>query len=184
MPVLAEEPDCFPPDLFNVTPPVDPRLWWVAHTRPRQEKAVARQLLTAALPYYLPCQRKRIRVGGRVLTSTVPLFAGYVFVRLTHAEKWRVMATNRVASLLQVTDQDQLGEDLRRVRSVLDLGRPVSSEVKLVPGTVVTLRDGPLTGMTGILIREVGGFKFIVQVDFIQQGVSVTVDGAWLGVAA
>jgi transcription antitermination factor NusG len=94
------------------------------------------------------------------------------------------MATNRVASLLQVTDQDQLGEDLRRVRSVLDLGRPVSSEVKLVPGTVVTLRDGPLTGMTGILIREVGGFKFIVQVDFIQQGVSVTVDGAWLGVAA
>jgi transcription antitermination factor NusG len=184
MPVLAEEPDVFPPDLFAPARPADGLLWWVAHTRPRQEKAVARALLTARLPYYLPCETKRTKVGSRVVPARIPLFSGYVFVRSTVADKWRILATNRVAQLLPVNDQTRLQADLERVRTVLDLGQPVSPERKLEPGTAVTLRDGPLTGMTGTVVRSAGGFKFVVRVDFIQQGVGVVVDGEWLGLVA
>ena len=184
MPVLAEQPDAYPHDLFAPDARPDGLRWWVAHTRPRQEKAVARRLLADGTPYYLPCRTTRTRAGGRVVAAHIPLFAGYVFVRATDAEKWKVLATKRVAQLLPVNDQDRLWADLRRVRRVLDLGRPVTAERTLPPGTPVTVRDGPLTGMTGTVIREAGGFKFVVRVDFIQQGVAVVVDGEWLGVAA
>jgi transcriptional antiterminator RfaH len=187
MPILDEEPDTYPPHLFD---PLEPaadgpaRVWWVAHTRPRQEKAIARELLKIGLPYYLPCQKRRTKVGGRVVPVKIPLFAGYVFVRAADPEKWRVLATKRVAQLLPVADQDRLWADLRRVRGVLDLGRPVTPEIGLRPGDTVTLRDGPLAGMTGTIEKVAGGFKFIVRVDFIRQGVSVQVDGEWLGVTA
>lgn len=184
MPVLADEPDTHPLDLFAAGRPADGKQWWVAHTRPRQEKAVARQLPAVGLPYYLPCRTHRTRVGGQVLPVKVPLFAGYVFVRATDTEKWLVLATKRVAQLLPVGDQDRLWADLRRVRGVLDLGRPVTVETTLPPGTAVTLRDGPLAGMTGTVEKAAGGFKFVVRVDFIRQGVSVVVDGGWLGVVA
>jgi transcriptional antiterminator RfaH len=181
MPVLADEPDIFPDDLFT-NPTSSPLRWWVAHTRPRQEKAVARHLYAAQIPYYLPCQKKRTKFGSRVVVARIPLFTGYIFVRSADEFKWKVMASHRVAQLLQVGDQEKLWEDLQRVRGVLDLGRPVTPETNLTPGRVVTLRDGPLSGMSGTIVREAGGFKFVVQVDFIQQGVSVTVDGEWLGV--
>ena len=180
MPVLDYEPDVFPPDLL-AQDPVDDLVWWVAHTRPRQEKAVARSLLSAGMPYYLPCETKRTKVGSRVIPVQIPLFTGYVFVRATKETKWRVLATNRVAQLIPVADQDRFWKDLNRVRAILDLGKPVTPERKLEPGTAVTLRDGPLTGMSGTIVRCTGGFKFVVQVDFIQQGVSVVVDGEWLG---
>ena len=47
MPILPAEPDCNPPNLWD-----DPSIyatkgeavWWCLHTKPRQEKATAREL--------------------------------------------------------------------------------------------------------------------------------------------
>lgn len=197
MPILDEEPDQFPPDLFTVPAgteaaldinPVaalsggDGRRWVVAHTRPRQEKVVARELYAAGVTFYLPCDRRRTKVRSKVVTSRPPLFSGYVFARVGEEDRTRVHYHPRVASVLQVPDQDRLWRDLLRVRRVLDLGEPVTPERKLEPGTTVTLRDGPLTGMTGVILKVAGGFKFVVQVDFIRQGLSVVVDGNSLGI--
>ena len=185
MPILATEPDLLPADLFDHAAgchPEDTRRWWVAHTLPRQEKAFARQLYDVELPYYLPCDRRRTKVRNKVVISHVPLFSGYVFVRAAEEERIKMLNTNRLAGLLDVRDQDRLWEDLRRVRRVLDLGRPVTMEQRLAPGTTVTIRTGPLMGMTGTVIKSNGGFQFVVAVDFLRRGISVTVDGNVLGV--
>ena len=183
MPILPDQPETIPADLFEAGRPADALRWYVAHTRPRQEKALARELERLQLPFYLPCQRKRTRVGGSVVMVARPMFPGYVFVRTIEPEKWRINATKRVASLLNVADQDRLWSDLRRVRGVLDLGRPITPVLKLEPGTPVTLRAGPLAGMSGTIISRANGFTFVVKVDFIQQGIGVTVDGEWIGIA-
>lgn len=180
MPILDAEPDLVPLDLFDTAD--DGRRWVVAHTRPRQEKAVARDLLSAGVPFYLPCDRRRVKVRAKVVTSRPPLFAGYVFARVTEAD--RVHYSPRVASVLPVPDQPRLWDDLRRVRRLLDLGEPVTAERTLEPGTVVTVREGPLTGMTGTVVKAAGGFKFVVRVDFIRQGLSVLMDGTALGLVA
>jgi transcriptional antiterminator RfaH len=125
-----------------------------------------------------------VAVRNKVVTSRPPLFGGYVFARITDDDRGRVQFNARVASVLPVADQSRLWGDLRQVRQVLDLGEPVSLERKLEPGTPVVMRDGPLTGMSGTVVKAAGGFKFVVQVDFIQQGLSVVVDGAALGVVS
>lgn len=182
MPILDAEPDQFPPDLFAAAP--DGRRWVVAHTRPRQEKAVARELFADGIPFYLPSDRRRVKVRAKVVVSRPVLFAGYVFARVAEDDRRRVAYNARVASILPVADQHGLWADLRRVRRVLDLGEPVTPERGLEPGTAVTVRDGPLTGMTGTVVKAAGGFKFVVRVDFIRQGLSVLVDGVALGLVS
>jgi transcription antitermination factor NusG len=186
MPILAAEPDLLPADLFEagIQGELITRRWWVAHTLPRQEKALARQLRRENIPYYLPCDPKRVRVRNRVEISQVPIFAGYLFVRAEEWERIRVLKTNRLAALLEVRDQERMWDDLRRVRRVLDLGQPVTVEHRLVPGMPVTIREGPLAGMTGTVVRNAGGFHFVVSVDFLQRGLSVTVEGGMLGVTS
>jgi transcription antitermination factor NusG len=179
--ILAAERDLYPDGLFADSPPCDGRVWWLAHTRPRQEKALARQLSAAGLSFYLPCAPHRTRVRNRVLTSYRPLFPGYVFVRVSDEERPGVYAGRRVARLTPVCDQTRLWADLRNVRKLLDLGRPVAAEDWLAPGTPVAVRTGPLAGLTGTVLRSGSGHKFVVRVDLIQRGVSVVVDRETLG---
>lgn len=179
--ILARERDLYPSDLFDGSLPDDGRAWCLAHTRPRQEKAVARDMLAAGQPFYLPSLPRRTRAGRRVLIAQIPLFAGYVFVRVSTTERAIVFASRRTARLVPVVDQERLWADLRQIRKVLDLGQPVTAEEQLEPGTPVAVRDGPLAGLTGTIVRAATGHKFVVRVDLIQRGVSVVVDGATLG---
>lgn len=177
---LAAEPDVYPDGLFD-EPPADGKAWWLAHTKPRQEKALARDLVAAGRSFYLPAVPHRARAGRRVLTAYPPLFPGYVFVRVADAERVAVLAGKRVARLVPVADQDRLWADLRQVRKVLDLGQPVTAEDRLDPGTPIAVRSGPLAGLCGTVVRAAAGHKFVVRVDLIQRGVSVVVDADTLG---
>lgn len=180
MPILTAEPDVYPDALFDVPSADDGRAWWVAHAKPRQEKCLARRLLAASIPFYLPTAPRRTRVRGRILTAHVPLFAGYVFLRGDPADRGRVLGTGRVATVLPVTDQDRLWADLRQVRRLLAAGQPVFPEDKLEPGAVVRVRYGPLAGLTGTVVRSATGHRFVVRVDFIQRGAAVELDDAAL----
>ncbi len=179
--ILSAETDLFPDSLFEQTRSDDGRAWWLAHTKPRQEKALARDLLDAEFPFFLPCSPVRKRIRNRVVTSYIPLFSGYAFVRVTPDERPRVYAGNRVARLVPVLDQDRLWSDLDQVHKLLTLGEPIALEDRLQPGTPVTIRSGPLIGLTGTIVRATAGHKFVVQVNLIQRGVSVTVDSVSLG---
>src|SRR5438552_8272067 len=121
MPVLPAEPDVFPETLFDRVEEAasQKRLWWVAHTRPRQEKCLARQLHRRGVPFFLPLVSRRRRLRGRLLTSYVPLFAGYVFVFGDRAERLGILSTNRVIRLLDVPDQDKLWCDLAQVKQLI-----------------------------------------------------------------
>jgi transcription antitermination factor NusG len=181
MPILAAEPDCYPESLFDLDAAGgDGRVWWVARTRPRQEKCLARRLFAAGVPFYAPTAPKRTMVRGRVAWSHVPLFAGYVFFRGGAEDRARVLGTGRTAGVLAVPDQDRLWADLRQVTAVLGTGRPVFPEDRIEPGATVRVRTGPLAGLTGTVVRAGTGRRFVVKVDFIQKGVAVELDDALL----
>jgi len=180
--ILAAEPDLYPNDLFEADlSPNDERAWWLVHTKPRGEKAFARRMASTELPFFLPCRMTRKKVRGRVQTSWLPIFSGYAFVRVTDEERPAVFLGDHVARLVAVIDQERLWQDLRKVRKILDLGIPVTIEDRLIPGQQVRLRNGPLAGMSGTVVREAGTKKFVVEVDLIRKGISVTVDKESLG---
>ena len=178
MPVLHAEPDVFPELLFDRGDgaATQNRLWRVAHTRPRQEKCLARQLHLRGLPYYLPLVTRRRRIRGHFQTSYVPLFPSYVFVFGDREERLGILATNRVIRLLDVPDQEQLWQDLAQVKQLIASGAAITPEGRLVPGKLVEIRSGPLAGLRGKILRSATGRRFLVEVDFIHKGASVLLD--------
>jgi transcriptional antiterminator RfaH len=176
MPILAAEPDRFPADLFERTAVEPNRAWRVLHSKPRQEKSLARYLQTAGLEYYLPLIARRNRIRGRIVTAHVPLFTSYVFLRADPAERVVALASNRVVQTLEVADQARLWRDLRQIDLLMSSGAPITPEERLAPGDEVEVTSGPLAGLSGTIIRAATGRRFVVKVDFIQQGASVLLD--------
>jgi len=178
MPFLPLEPNAFPDTLFGEDNDDvrDGRVWWVLHTRPRQEKSLARQLHQGRVPFYLPLIERRSVIRGRVLESHVPLFPGYLFLLGVRDERLAALATKRVVHSLEVSDQQGLWNDLIQVNRLINTGAPITPEERLEPGDLVEITRGALAGLKGRIIRAASGRRFVVQVNFIQRGASVLLD--------
>lgn len=177
MPILAAETELYPETLFGNLPPEScERSWFVLHTRPRQEKSLARQLLEHQVPFFLPLIPHRNQIRGRIITSHIPLFTSYVFLLADQQERLAALTTRRVVMALKVPDQERLWADLRQIHRLIETGAPITPEDRLQAGMKVEIRSGPLQGLRGTVLRTATGRRFVVQVDFIQRGASVELD--------
>src|SRR5262245_21216128 len=119
MPILPAEPDCYPANLWDESaalPTKQDGAWWCLHTRPRQEKATARELGKQGVVYYLPQVVKETRTPqGRSFRSVSPLFASYLFFHGDGNDRLTALRGNRLVNILEVADQVGLVRDLRQV---------------------------------------------------------------------
>src|SRR4051794_30549755 len=117
MPLLPAEPFVFPENLLTEPSDGGPDAgrWWVLHTRPRAEKALVRRVLPQEVPFFLPLYKRQWRSRGRLFSSYVPLFPGYVFLRGEDQERIKALETKMVVNCLPVPDQGRLRTDLVRV---------------------------------------------------------------------
>ena len=157
-------------------------LWWVAHTRSRNEKALAADLKRMAIPHYLPLRRKvtRARRSGRLSQSTVPVFTGYLFFNATESQRYRVLGTNRVAKTLFVHEQEALVSQLRYIHQVLATGMEFEHLYGIQVGQWVRVACGPLRGIEGCVACKLGKARLSINVHTLGQSVMVEVDGNWL----
>src|SRR5689334_19078311 len=103
MPILPAEPDLYPPDLWDGLngDSCGMRSWWCLHTKPRQEKAAARDLRTQKIPYYLPQVVHEDRTPqGRKIRSVIPLFTSYLFLLGDDHERVQAMKANRLVRVI------------------------------------------------------------------------------------
>ena len=177
MPVLGDEVSVYPPTLLD-DDPVEPgeRRWWVLYTKARQEKAVARELVGYAVPFYLPLIGKTSHYRGRAVRSRIPLFPGYLFLLGSEEERVRALMTNRISRLLEVADPDQLLHDLRQICRVIASDAPLTIENRLTAGNRVRVRHGPMAGVEGTVVTRRGKTRLLVSVNFLQRGASVEID--------
>lgn len=180
MPILAAEPDLYPPDLWEVgPPPPDPEVeavprWWCLHTKPRQEKATARHLLQGRIPYYLPqAVQEGHTPAGRKTRSVIPLFHSYVFMYGTDVDRIESYRAESLVRVLDVVDQDGLVRDLRGIHRLLASGLVVAPERTYPVGTRVRILQGPLAGMVGIVLRRGKRDQFVATVRFLGSGAAV-----------
>jgi transcriptional antiterminator RfaH len=179
MPLLAPEPFVYPEGLLADPLPDSldgSECWWVLHTRPRAEKALARMLHRKAISFFLPVQRRQWRDRGRLLCSYLPLFPSYVFLWGDPYARLAALETNQVAYVLPVPDQQRLSDDLVRVRRLMEAGLPLTPEEQLEPGTLVEIVTGSMAGLTGRVLRRGRQFHFVLEVQMLQRGVSVEIE--------
>jgi transcription antitermination factor NusG len=179
MPLLQLEPFVFPETLLTEPMAEAGPGWSVLHTRPRTEKALARRLAQQHLPFFLPLYKKQWRNQGRLFSSYLPAFPGYVFVQGDGDVRRSALETNFVARVLPVPDQHELHADLMRIYRLVEAGLPLSPEQHLPEGTIVEITSGVLEGMEGKVIRHGKGLRLFVEVKFLQQGVSTEVE-SWM----
>ncbi len=149
--------------------------WWVAHTKPRQEKALAWDLFHSGRPYFSPMYEVKRRSKGRNWKSLLMLFPGYVFLCGSQDDRLFALQTNRIANILEVTDQAKLVEELSGIHQLLDSGLPVSAS-PLQNGALCRIRSGPLSGLEGCIERKKGGARFAIGVTILGQGAVVEID--------
>ncbi len=150
------------------------RRWWCLHTKPRQEKTVARALQQRQIPHYLPQVVHESRTpGGRKIRSTLPLFPGYLFLHGDDYQRIEALQGNHLANILEVPNQAALEQDLRQLYQLLSSGLPVSPEPTYVVGTMIRIVVGPLKGITGTVVRRGGRDRFVALVRFLGRGATV-----------
>lgn len=179
MPLLPAERCVFPDDLLTAPLGARSGRWWVLHTRSRSEKILVRRIQGHAVSFFLPLHRNQWRSRGRLLASYVPLFPGYVFLHGDDTARLRALETNLVAHCLPVPDQRQLHDDLARVHRLMACDAPLTPELGLRPGSRVRIVAGALAGLEGRVLRQGKQLKLLVEVHFLQQGVSVEVE-SWM----
>ena len=179
MPILPREPDVYPENLLDgyEAPSEWEASWWAMHTLPRREKDLVRRLRRLGIPHYSPLIPRRSRSpGGRIRTSHVPLFSGYVFVRGGEEQRYEVLTTNCVARCLEVSDEAKLVYDLRQIQRLIVSGARLSPESRIEAGMRVRIRSGSLAGLEGVVVRRRGRDRLLVVVEFLQQGASIELE--------
>lgn len=175
MPILPQEPDIWPEDLFDQASPEE--TWWALYTLPRREKDLMRRLMRMEIPFYGPLIKRRSRSpAGRSRTSYVPLFPGYVFLHGSEEQRYRSLTTNCVSRCLQVSDGGLLAQDLRQIHQLICSDAPLTPEARIEPGMRIRVRSGSLAGLEGVVIRRRGSERLLVIVHFLQQGASVQLE--------
>lgn len=173
VPLLAKEIEIFPEDLFDLSS--EAGLWVVAHVRSRQEKTLARHLKRHGVGFYLPQIAKSRRRGGRTYTSYVPLFAGYVFLRLDASARGIAWRSNVVGNLIDVDDQDLVRRELLQLRELQLAGAALTPHSDIVVGTPVRVTHGVFAGYTGIVVREKHSERLIVTISHLPSAVAVEI---------
>lgn len=177
MPTLKFEPCVFPDDLLNLTADRDAqRHWWAVHTKPRQEKSLARHLYSNQIPFYLPLVAKNSLYRGRRIKAWHPVFTGYLFLFGTDQERMAALDTKRVVQLIPAPDPAELAFDLRNVDVLIKANVPLTVEGQLSPGKRVRVKGGALMGLEGTILSRRGENRLLIAVRFLQQGVSVMIE--------
>jgi transcription antitermination factor NusG len=151
-------------------------VWWVVHTKSRNEKALAQDLISSDINYFLPMSWRVRHQRGRKIRSLLPLFSGYLFFCGEENQRISLLKTNRVANLIEVKDQGKLVDELLQIAQALAAGADLRPHQYISAGKRCRVTAGPLLGLEGIVIRSKSGAHLVLQVDILGQATSVEIE--------
>ena len=174
----SQSPTSLSPESDNNAEDAGKSRWFAVYTTSRHEKRVADRLAYRTIEHYLPLYRtqRRWKDGSRGMLD-LPLFPGYIFVRIRRAERIRVLETPGVLWIVgsSVAQPTALPEfEIETLRAALDPLR-VEPFPMLTSGQRVRIRAGALAGIEGIVDRQKNSLRVVVTLELIQQSIAVEV---------
>ncbi|HUT56627.1 MAG TPA: transcription termination/antitermination NusG family protein [Phycisphaerae bacterium] len=175
---LSDNPPLLSPSVESVADL--PGRWWVAHTRARQEKALAWDLLGRGIGYFLPMSECVTYSGGRKRRVMRPLFTSYLFLCGQDSDRYAAMTTNRVFQTINVVDQANL------VAELTALERALAGDAELAPcllpevGRRCRVTAGPFKDTEGVVIEHGKRARLVLSVSILGQGAAMEIDASLL----
>jgi len=154
--------------------------WYAAYTCAKHEKRVAAELGARDVEHFLPLYSSMRRWRDRRVQLELPLFPGYVFVRLPLSERLRVVQIPSVVRLIGFGGLPTALPDteMEILRAGLCQSLRAEPHPFLNVGRRVRIASGPFAGLEGILKRKKNNLRVVVSLELIQRSVSVDVDTA------
>jgi len=157
----------------------DQHRWYAVYTRSHHEKRIKQQLDDKSLESFLPLYEAVHRWKDRRALVSLPLFPGYLFVRISLPEhRLLVVAVPGVVTLVGRSGCPTPIEDheIEALRICSVQGQSMMPHPYLTVGRRVRVHNGPLADMEGILVRRKGKSRLILSVKLIARAVAVEVD--------
>jgi len=154
------------------------RRWYAVFTVPQNEKSVVKHLDLRKVESFLPTyETVRVWKNRQRMKIALPLFPGYLFVRIGSRERAKVLQTPRVLHIVgngreYVPLPDS---EIEFLRSSLSKQR-VEPYRELVVGEKVRIKSGAMQGVCGTLVRKGSGLRFVLTLALINQHAAVEVN--------
>ena len=152
--------------------------WYAAYTRPNHEKRVAEQLERRNLQQLLPLYSSVRQWKDRKVRIEMPLFPGYVFVRIPLQERLRVLEVPGVACFVGFGKQPAClpEEEIRSLQGCMNRESSVEPHPYLCAGRRVRVKSGPLQGLQGFIICVKNRTRLVVSFDSIRCAATLEAD--------
>jgi len=155
-------------------------LWYAGYTASRHEKRVAEHFAQRGVEHFLPLYQTIHRWNNGRHRVQLPLFPSYIFVRIALRDRLRVIEVPGFVRLVGFNSLPYpLPEaDINKMKEALSKGVLAEPYPYLTGGTRVEIRNGPLQGMTGILLRRQNNCRVVISVDLIMRSMAVEVEAS------
>jgi transcription antitermination factor NusG len=139
-------------------------------------------LENAGYECFVPTSKYTRHWSDRIKEVEVPLFPGYFFCRMNPHNRLPVLMTPGVIQIVGVgkTPIPVEEEEIAAIRLVGKSGLPTMPWPYLEVGHVVRIEEGPLNGLTGIVLKIKSGLKLVLSVSLLQRSVAVEIDRRWV----
>jgi len=159
--------------------------WYALYTCPRHEKVVQQHLQARSLESYLPLYKSVRRWNDRQAVIELPLFPGYLFVRIPLSVRMRALTVPGVVSLVSFRGQPACvaDEEIQAIQTSVAEGA-AEPYPYLAKGKCIRIASGPLKGLKGVVVRRKGKLRAVISVESIMKSFAVEVDAADVDPAA
>lgn len=156
--------------------------WFAILTRTGREKNATLLLENTGYECYLPICRLKRKWSDRIKEIESPLFPGYLFCRMNPQDRGPVLMTPGVIQIVSVGKRPTPVEE----QEIMAIQRVAKSALPAMPwpymqvGNVAQIEEGPLKGLTGIVVKIKSGLKLVLSVNLLQRSVAVEIDRTWI----
>lgn len=149
--------------------------WYAAYTRANHERRVAQELAERGVEHFLPQYQSRRKWKDREVELALPLFPGYVFVRMALEHKLRVLQVPGVACLVSFAGKPAVvpAEEFARIQELLNRRVLATPHPYLNVGRRARVLDGPFAGLEGIVVRRNKRNRLVISLDLIERSIAV-----------
>ena len=170
-----------PPLLEMPLSPHAPQMqWYAVQTRSNFENRIAHDLRGKGIEAYLPALTEERQWKDRKKTVEMPLFRGYLFVRLTDSleARWKVLTSSGVVRIVGRGREAEPVPDpeIESIQRLIQTGAPLAPHVYLREGLKVRVRSGALAGVEGMFLRTRTAARLVISIELLSQSLVTEID--------
>ncbi len=160
----------------------DGRPWFAVQIRTSSEAVTNHFLQSNGFESFLPLVKSRRRWSDRIKNVETPMFPGYLFCRFDINKRLPIL---QAPGVLQIVGSGKTPipvdeAEITAIHRLAKTGLPAQPWPFLQIGQVARIEQGPLSGLTGIVIEVKSVLRVILSVTLLRRSVAVEVAGGWL----